>query len=104
VVDFLPRYGLGCCNYFQNNGHCAYGLGCHKAHDPSALCNSVKARLCVGDFEILNEHQQQTLHIAMVEETMSVSELQRHFKRFGALRSVKIEQGKTLLRQETPWR
>jgi hypothetical protein len=106
VVYLLPRFGhqRENCTYFHRHGHCAYGLSCHKAHDPSKLCDKIKERLRYGDIEILNENQQHTLHIATVEETMTKSELQSHFEPFGPLKSVKIELGKTLLLQAKPWR
>ena len=79
VVSLLPRYGQRNksedCSYFHLHGHCAFGLNCHKAHDPRKLCDKVKEHLRCGDINILNENQQHTLHIAMVEEKVSESEM-----------------------------
>ena len=67
VVSLLPRHGQRNrsdeCSYFHLHGHCAFGLNCHKAHDPRKLCDKVKERLRCGDIKILNENQQHTLHI-----------------------------------------
>jgi hypothetical protein len=52
-------------------------LTCHKAHDPQQLCAKVKDSLLQGDLNVLNENQQHTLHIAMVEETVSEDEMVR---------------------------
>ena len=102
VVTLLPRHGFGQCSYFHQHGHCAYGLTCRKAHDPSKLCDRIKERLQSGDIEALNGNQQHTLHIAMVEGTLS--DIRGHFAPYGPLKSVKIEPGKKLLLQAKPWR
>ena len=98
----------------------AFGIRCHKAHDPSRLCDKVKERLRSGDIQVLNESQQHTLHIAMIEDGMnealvvsgkkSLACILRHgayyscaqreyFEPFGTLKSVKIEPGKRGSRQ-----
>jgi hypothetical protein len=75
VVSLLPRYGRPnasmLCTYFHAHGHCAFGLTCNRTHDPSRLCDRVKERLRSGDLTVLNESPQHTLHIAMVEPTMT---------------------------------
>mmetsp|Transcript_41562 Transcript_41562/g.111453 ORF Transcript_41562/g.111453 Transcript_41562/m.111453 type:complete len:574 (-) Transcript_41562:119-1840(-) len=107
VVSLLPRYGQRNrseeCSYFHLHGHCAFGLNCHKAHDPRKLCEKVKDRLRAGDIKILNENQQHTLHIAMVEEGVTEFDMRTLFETFGPLKSVKIEAGKSLL-QGQGWR
>lgn len=72
VVSLLPRFGQRNrseeCSYFHLHGHCAFGLNCHKAHDPRKLCDKVKERLRCGDIKILNENQQHTLHIGQTRD------------------------------------